>query len=57
MDPRNRAEEEMTRRPEPLTGDEQAEDLAPEDERIGDDEDDEDDTLGRPVQLRFLHAE
>lgn len=54
MDPRNRAEEEMTRRPEPLAGDEQAEDLAPEDERIGDeedDEDDEDDTLGRPVQL------
>jgi hypothetical protein len=51
MDPRNRAEEEMTRRPEPLTGDEQAEDLAPEDERLGDDEDDEDDTLGRPVQL------
>ena len=49
MDPRNRAEEEMTRRPEPLTPDEQAEDLAPEDERT--DDDDDDDTLGRPVQL------
>jgi hypothetical protein len=50
MDPRNRAETEMDRRPEPLVPeDEQGEDLAPEDERI--DGDDDDDTLGRPVQL------
>ena len=49
MDPRNRADEEMTRRPAPPTPDEQAEDLAPEDERT--DDNDDDDTLGRPVQL------
>jgi hypothetical protein len=50
--PRNRVEEEMTTRPEPLEpAGEQAEDLAPEDERIDDDDDDEDDTLGRPVRL------
>jgi hypothetical protein len=49
MDPRNRAEEEMARRSEPLgPTDERADDLAPEDERI---DDDDDDTLGRPVQL------
>ena len=52
--PRNRVEEEMTTRPEPLEpAGEQAEDLAPEDERIDDDDDDDDqdDTLGRPVRL------
>ena len=48
--PRNRVEEEMPIRPEPLEpAGEQAEDLAPEDERI--DDDDDDDTLGRPVRL------
>jgi hypothetical protein len=54
MDPRNRTEEEMPRRPQPLSGDDeqrQADDLAPEDERIGEDEEEADDTLGRPVQL------
>jgi hypothetical protein len=44
MKPRKRPEEEMTRPPEPPTPDEQAEDLAPEDDQ-------DDDTLGRPVQL------
>ena len=48
--PRNRVEEEMPTRPERLEpSGEQTEDLAPEDERI--DEDDDDDTLGRPVRL------
>ena len=50
MDPRNRAEEEMTPRPEPLVPPD-AEDLAPEDERIGDGDDEDDEALGRPVQL------
>lgn len=49
MKPRKRPDEEMTRPPEPPAPDEQAEDLAPEDERI--DGEDDDDTLGRAVQL------
>lgn len=49
MDPRRRAQEEIARQPEPLVPpDEQVEDPVPEDGRI---DDDEDDTLGRPVEL------
>jgi hypothetical protein len=42
MDPRNRTEQEMG------PADDRAEDLAPEDERI---DDDDEEALGRPVQL------
>lgn len=49
MEPRKRRQDEEPRpqeQEEPI--DERAEDLAPEDERV---EGDDDDTLGRPVQL------
>lgn len=49
MEPRNREQGEKPRQQEQQAPtDERAEDLAPEDERI---DGDDDDTLGRPVQL------